>query len=105
MERDSLEPTVQAEKRLMPAQLSGILEQLRAEIPHLKELHQEQMGQRQQEEEQRRAPVHARSPSQEAPGSEKAPVDPASAQRGAQLEGWCSTVSLFQWNCRSSALL
>lgn len=110
VERESLEAKMEAEKHVMRAQLRDMMEKQRAELQRLSEQHQAQLAQTQQEllgqmEELRRATVAAPSTSREAPGSERAPVDAASVQRIAELEGRCLPVSLFSRNFRSLALL
>lgn len=110
VERESLEAKMEAEKHVMRAQLRDMMEKQRTEIQRLSEQHQAQLAQTQQElqgqmEELRRVTVAAPSTSREASGSERAPVDAASVQRIAELEGWCLPNSPFLRNFRSSALL
>lgn len=97
VERESLEAKMEAEKHVMRAQLRDMMEKQRAEIQRLSEQHQAQLAQTQQEllgqmEELRRVTVAAPSTSREASGSERAPVDAASVQRIAELEGQCLAV-------------
>lgn len=86
VERESLESKMEAEKHVMRAQLRDVMEKQRAESQRLAEQHQAQVSQTQQEllgqlEEWRRT-------SAQAPAQETA-LGGASAQRMAELEGWC----------------
>lgn len=84
---------MEAEKHVMRAQLRDLMEKQRAEVQRMTEQHQAQMAQTQQDllgqlEELRRASIAAPLASQEASGSGNVPVDSASIQRIADLEGW-----------------
>lgn len=84
---------MEAEKHVMRAQLRDLMEKQRAEVQRMTEQHQAQLAQTQQDllgqvEELRRAAVSAPPASQEASGGGSMPVDSASIQRIAELEGW-----------------
>lgn len=91
VERESLESKMEAEKHVMRAQLRDLMDKQRAEVQRLTEQHQEQMARTQQDllgqlEEFRRSSTAAAPPGgEEASGNQ--PVDSASVQRIAELEG------------------
>lgn len=91
VERESLESKMEAEKHVMRAQLRDLMDKQRAEVQRLTEQHQEQMARTQQDllgqlEELRRSSTAAAPPGgEEAAGNQ--PVDSASVQRIAELEG------------------
>lgn len=92
VERESLESRMEAERHVMRAQLRDLMDKQQAEVQRLAEQHQAQMDQTQQDlmkqlEALRRAQVAPASP--EASRSGNVPMDSASVQRIAELEGWC----------------
>lgn len=91
VEQKSLESKMEAEKHVMRAQIRDLMEKQQVEVQRLKEQHQAQMVQTQQDllgqlEELRRASAAAPLTRQEVPGSGHDPTDSASTQRMADLE-------------------
>lgn len=91
---------MEAEKHVMRAQLRDLIDKQRTEVQRLTEQHQAQMAQTQQDllgqlEELRRASISAPAANQEASGSGNVPMDAASIQRIAELEGWCFFLTLI----------
>lgn len=91
VEQKSLESKMEAEKHVMRAQIRDLMEKQQTEVQRLKEQHQAQMVQTQQDllgqlEELRRASTAPPLTRQEVPGSGNDPTDSASTQRMADLE-------------------